>query len=103
MSQLTLLNDGVTPLTMNHSIVCLLRMKATLDTTIVQVFKTNVQTPWQAEMLCDMVHQQFPKSQVNFDLDDCDKIFRVASASNMDAEIISFLNVHGFTCEELPD
>jgi len=70
---------------------------------VIQVFKTNVDKRWHAEMLCDLIQTEFPVSRINFDLEDCDKIFRVESSINMDSKIISFLHQHGFKCEELPD
>ncbi|HEY3429966.1 MAG TPA: hypothetical protein VGK39_04755 [Cyclobacteriaceae bacterium] len=72
-------------------------------TNVVQVFKTNVSDPSQASMLCDLVQTEISVQRVNFDLEDCDKIFRVESTVNMDDKIVALLHLHGFMCEELPD
>lgn len=78
-------------------------MKTEKVTNVVQVFKTNVNDPLQADMLCDLIQNDATVQRANFDLDDCDKIFRVESSMNIDEKIIALLHLHGFTCEELPD
>jgi hypothetical protein len=78
-------------------------MKAEKVTNVVQVFRTNVNDPSQAEMLCELVQIDATVQRANFDLDDCDKIFRVESTVNIDEKVIALLRLHGFTCEELPD
>ncbi|HEU5290051.1 MAG TPA: hypothetical protein VFU05_05355 [Cyclobacteriaceae bacterium] len=78
-------------------------MKAEKVTNIIQVFKTNVNDPSQADMLCDLIQTDTIVQRANFDLEDCDKIFRVESTANIDEKIIAILHLHGFTCEELPD
>ena len=78
-------------------------MKTEKITNVIQVFKTNVNDPSQADMLCDLIQTDTTVQRANFDLDDCDKIFRVESITNIDEKIIALLHLHGFTCEELPD
>ena len=72
---------------------------------MVEVFKTNVQHRDQAEMLIDQIHQIFVKYKANFDLDDCDRILRVESASEMvhSSPVIELLKYYGFEAEVLPD
>ena len=72
-------------------------------TNVVQVFKTNVQEREHADMLCDLVQNEITVQRANFDLEDCDKIFRVESSVNIDEKIIALLHLHGYSCEELPD
>ena len=78
-------------------------MKTERATNVVQVFKTNVKDPSHASMLCDLVQTEITVQRANFDLEDCDKIFRVESTVNVDKKVIALLLLHGFTCEELPD
>lgn len=78
-------------------------MKTEKVATVVQVFKTDVNDASQAAMLCDLIQNDTTVQRANFDLDDCDKIFRVESTVNIDEKIIALLRLHGFMCEELPD
>ena len=50
---------------------------------MVEVFKTNVKDPHHAAMLIDCIHKSFDGYNANFDLEDCDKILRVKSASGI--------------------
>jgi hypothetical protein len=72
-------------------------------TNVVHVFKTNVQDLEHAQMLCNLIQTELTVQRANFDLEDCDKIFRVESSAHMDHQIAALLRLHGFTCEELPD
>ncbi|HVM86653.1 MAG TPA: hypothetical protein VMT76_00595 [Puia sp.] len=68
---------------------------------MVEVFKTNVEEPRQAEKLIDILSRNFPAHRINFDLDDCDKILRIESYNNHASGIIETLRENGFLCEEL--
>ena len=70
---------------------------------MVDVFKTNVQRADQAKMLIEILLEHFPNSDVNFDLEDCDKILRVKHNGINTNEIAALLNEHGYVCEELQD
>ena len=48
----------------------------------VEVFKTNVSDARQARVLLLHLHQTFPTYKATFDLDDCDRILRVASEAD---------------------
>lgn len=78
-------------------------MKTDKATNVVQIFKTNVHEREHADMLCDLVQHELTVQRANFDLEDCDKIFRVESTVNIDHQVIALLRLHGFICEELPD
>lgn len=71
----------------------------------IEVFKTNVNDPGQARMLLDKIHAMFGEYMANFDLEDCDKILRVASADGFiqTSLLIDLLIKHGFHAEILPD
>jgi hypothetical protein len=68
---------------------------------MVEVFKTNVQETSHADSLVALLHQHFPGSRVNFDLEDCDKVLRVEGENFMAASIIELVSKRGFFCEEL--
>jgi hypothetical protein len=71
----------------------------------VEVFKTNVQTDEEAKSLTHNIHQNFAGCQVNFDLDDCDRILRFQSSMGLipTDELIQFMHASGFQAEILPD
>ena len=71
----------------------------------VEVFKTNVQEWYHANMLVAEIHKRFTGYKANFDLDDCDKILRVKAVTDMipPAPIILLLRLYGFHAEVLPD
>lgn len=72
---------------------------------MVEVFKTNVTKPADADMLISELHNAFPFYKVNFDLDDCDRILRVKSLSTQinPFPIMVLLKEFGFQATPLPD
>ena len=68
---------------------------------IVEVFKTNVDETKLAEKLVKQLLDHFPGSQINFDMEDCDKILRVEASTVSSEKIIAILNSHGFSCKVL--
>lgn len=68
---------------------------------MVEVFKTNVEQPEHSEMLIDQIITQIPNSQVNFDLEDCDKILRIEAESVSNQLIIEILHRNGYHAEVL--
>lgn len=70
----------------------------------VEVFKTNVADPEQANWLVDQIEKNFTNCKVNFDLDDCDRILRVAFEGKIQPDLlIELLKNIGCTAEVLPD
>jgi hypothetical protein len=70
----------------------------------VEVFKTNVADPELAERLVDQIERSFANCKVNFDLDDCDRILRVAFENNIQSDrLIDLLKNVGCIAEVLPD
>lgn len=70
----------------------------------VEVFKTNVADPERAKWLVDQLERNFATCKVNFDLDDCDRILRVVSDSNIQSDLlIDLLKNVGYSAEVLPD
>ncbi|PSR53452.1 hypothetical protein AHMF7605_07895 [Adhaeribacter arboris] len=72
---------------------------------MVEVFKTNVKDQRHANRLLCLIHQTFREYKANFDLEDCDNILRVASATEFIqvACLIKLLQESGFYAEVLPD
>ena len=72
---------------------------------MVEVFKTNVKYQEEADGIVDQIRQSFEDYDANFDLEDCDKILRVCSATKkIDSKlIIKLVQSAGFTAEILDD
>ncbi|HEY6435369.1 MAG TPA: hypothetical protein VIY47_02175 [Ignavibacteriaceae bacterium] len=71
----------------------------------IEVFKTNITNSQQAKCLIAAIRVAFPCYRVNVDLDDCDKILRVVSATE-DIQTTCFTEwLKGFGCiaQALPD
>jgi len=68
---------------------------------MIEVFKTNVQEAAQSRMIVEKLLEHFPGSNINFDLEDCDKILRIHSISISKKRVIALLNADGFDCEVL--
>ena len=67
----------------------------------VEVFKTKVATPSQANALVAKIQTVFGFEQVNFDLEDCDRILRVEGPGIDASAIILFLQSQGCQAEIL--
>jgi hypothetical protein len=71
---------------------------------MIEVFKTNVSEGYQAEMLCIVLQNAFPEYEVNFDLQDCDKILRIKGKGMIDPKpVIELMESFSFHAEVLPD
>lgn len=72
---------------------------------MIEVFKTDVKDHEHAIMLIDRIHETFNEYKANFDLDDCDNILRVKSATGciQSSDLIDLLKDLGFSAEVLPD
>ena len=68
---------------------------------MVEVFKTNVEQLEHSEMLIEQIINHIPNGQINFDLDDCDKILRIEAESVSNQLIIEILNQNGYYAEVL--
>ena len=72
---------------------------------MIEVFKTDVDDSKYADILVEHIQRIFQGYEVNFDLQDCDKILRVKNvrgAVNSD-RLIQMLNKFGFHAEVLRD
>jgi len=70
---------------------------------MIYVFKTSVKTPKAVNQLKYQLNKSLNISHWNFDLEDCDKILRIESESNIKEEVVNLLQKNNFICEELPD
>lgn len=71
----------------------------------VEVFKTNVQVARHARILAEEMEKRCPSYEVNFDLDDCDRIMRVVSRGGAVevSVVVAMMKSLGFTAEVLAD
>lgn len=67
----------------------------------VEVFKTNVQNSRQAQPILTHLQARFPDYEINFDLEDCDRILRVAGEGVDTAIIMALMSAFGHRCEVL--
>jgi hypothetical protein len=67
---------------------------------MVEVFKTNVEDKTIADNIAAELRELFG-GNINFDLDDCDKILRVESEEIIPEKISEVLFRKGFICEVL--
>jgi hypothetical protein len=65
---------------------------------MVEVFRTNINKVGQSKILIKKVLQHFPKSMVNVDLEDCDKVLRIEGENIYPEKIIELVNLNGFEC-----
>ena len=72
---------------------------------MVEVFKTNVNNPADANLLIDRIHKTFMDYEANFDLHDRDNILRVKCTTGavQASLLINLLNDFGFLAEVLED
>lgn len=72
---------------------------------MIEVFKTNVREQQHASAIVDEIHEQLDNCRANFDLQDCDNILRVKSASGEIPVTMLFeiLNRYGYRAEVLPE
>jgi hypothetical protein len=68
---------------------------------MVDVFRTNVDLPDQAQQLLLLLCTQFPETEFSFDLDDCDRILRAEGNDERSLQIVSLLHNAGYNCELL--
>jgi len=68
---------------------------------MIEIFKTNVDNERQAERLLALLNQHFPSTEINFDLDDCDRILKVKGEKFCSLNIIRILAYKGFECQVL--
>ncbi|WP_125723725.1 hypothetical protein [Flavobacterium ustbae] len=68
---------------------------------IVEIFKTNVQKESDRDYVIAVMQNQFPEYQINFDLEDCDKILRVEGIDLQYDTVMNEVHGLGYTCVRL--
>jgi len=68
---------------------------------IIEIFKTNVSEQGAADNLVALLLRHFPDSRITFDLEDCDRVLRIAGPDCCPATTISLLGERGFCCSVL--
>ncbi len=68
---------------------------------MVEIFKTNVQNTFQANIVISLLRRHFPQSRINFDLEDCDKILRIEGKDFLPDKVSRLVSQKGFICRVL--
>lgn len=68
---------------------------------MIEVFATDVQEEKQAEEMVCMLLSYYPGAEINFDLDDCDRILRIKHRYVKAAEVLRLMKGAGFKCAVL--
>lgn len=67
----------------------------------IEIFRTNIQNKRIAGKVLSELNRRFPNCKINFDLEDCDNILRVAGAEFKIPELVETVTELGFICEIL--
>jgi hypothetical protein len=68
---------------------------------MVEVFITDVELVEESQILVNRLLQVLPESEINFDLEDCDRILRIKADTVCNGTVIDLLNRFGYRCEVL--
>lgn len=69
---------------------------------MIEVFKTNVHWPKEAAQIVAALTKKLHTAEINFDLEDCDKILRIEGTDQVKNKyIITYLKRLGYLCEIL--
>jgi hypothetical protein len=68
---------------------------------MVEVFKTNVRSLREANLIIQKLAEEFPEHKINFDLSDCDRILRIQGNTIKEAKIINIVTSLKYNCEVL--
>ncbi|WP_206513730.1 hypothetical protein [Pseudoflavitalea rhizosphaerae] len=68
---------------------------------MVEVFKTNVMHHADAIKMELLLRAAFPDCVFNFDLEDCDRIFRIVSTADVSEKVIAIFREQQFACSVL--
>ncbi len=69
---------------------------------MIYIFATSVQSTQDVQRLRPYLNEKLPGAIWNFDLEDCDNIFRVDTPNEKATAIVKLLSDVGYECEELP-
>jgi hypothetical protein len=68
---------------------------------MVEIFSTNVHKASQAKEIMALLIKHFPGIKINFDLNDCDRVLKIAGKNFMPEKIMSMVRQKGFECRLL--
>ena len=69
---------------------------------MIEVYKTNIRTRKQSSRVLKILKNTFLGAEINFDLEDCDKILRVKGIQYFDTNSVVDHLIHlGYECEIL--
>lgn len=72
-----------------------------MTSTTVEIFRTDVEDATEAESIILELQIRYPMMKANFDLDDCDRILRVAGEMVNPEHIIEIMRSFNRICELL--
>lgn len=70
---------------------------------MIEIFKTNIREPEQAESVLKALEEILPGARINFDHNDRDKIIRVEAPAIDGEAVISTISALGFVCIQMED
>lgn len=68
---------------------------------MIEVFKTSVREPCQADEVIRLLIRHFPGHKVNFDLEDCDRVLRMEGHRFSISRVKNLVRRQGFVCQVL--
>lgn len=68
---------------------------------MIGIFKTNIDNPDARQQMIRAIASSFPVGSCHVDLDDCDKVLRIADLQVEENIIIEFVQKQGFQCQVL--
>ncbi|MFY0252312.1 hypothetical protein ACDQ55_00010 [Chitinophaga sp. 30R24] len=68
---------------------------------MIGIFKTNVGNPEERQQMIQAISASFPVGNCHVDLDDCDKVLRIADLQVEEKTIVDFVKKLGFECQPL--
>ena len=68
---------------------------------MIGIFTTNIGSPEERQQMIRAIASSFPVGSCHVDLDDCDKVLRIADLQVEENIIIEFVQKQGFACEIL--
>ncbi len=68
---------------------------------MIEVFKTNIHKISQAKRIIALLLHHFPESKINFDLDDCDRVLKIAGKNFIAEKVMMVVKMNGFDCKIL--
>ncbi|NSL88471.1 hypothetical protein [Chitinophaga solisilvae] len=68
---------------------------------MIGIFKTNISSPQEKQQMIHAIESQFIVGSCHVDIEDCDKVLRIAGLQVEENIIIDFVKNQGFLCEVL--